>query len=133
MSLVKTFNDHFMEFIDDVLVVFPSNMEIILARTTLLGIKKINPSLLIRYWYDYVNVPYKENIDNGDIDFFIEKDYSQDVKDFEDPGYFLKAIDRFRGPIRDMQQENKEKSFEYIKNLCALSDMYHKEKMSKKR
>ena len=80
MSLVKTFNDHFMEFIDDVLVVFPSNMEIILARTTLLGIKKINPSLLIRYWYDYVNVPYKENIDNGDIDFFIEKDYSQDVK-----------------------------------------------------
>jgi len=131
MSIVKTFNDHFMEFIDDVLVVFPSNMEIILARTTLLGIKKINPSLLIRYWYDYVNIPYKADIDNGDIDFFIEKDYAKDVEDFEDPGYFLKAIDRFRGPIRDMEQENKEKSFQYIQNLCALSDMYHKEKMSK--
>lgn len=131
MSIVKTFNDHFMEFIDDVLVVFPSNMEIILARTTLLGIKKLNPSLLIRYWYDYVNIPYKVDIDNGDIDFFIEKDYAKDVEDFEDPGYFLKAIDRFRGPIRDMKQENKEKSFQYIQNLCALSDMYHKEKMSK--
>lgn len=132
MSIVKTFNEHFMEFIDDILLVFPSNTEIILGRTALLGIKKLNPSLLVRYWYDYVNVPYKDNIEKGDIEFFIEKDYSKDVKDFDDPGYFLKAIDRFRGPIRDMQQENKDKCFQYVKNLCVLSDMYHKEKNAKR-
>ena len=131
MSIVKMFNDHFMEFIDDILIVFPSNAEILLGRTALIGIKKLNPSLLIRYWYDYVNIPYRENIEKGDLDFFIEKDYAKDVQDFEDPGYFLKAIDRFRGPIRDMEQENKDKSFQYIKNLCTLCDMYQKEKIQK--
>ena len=128
MSIVKTFNEHFMEFVNDMLVVFPRNAEIMLGKTALIGIKKINPSLLIRYWYDYVNTPYKDDIQRGDIEFFIDKDYSQDVKDFEDPGYFLKAIDRFREPIRNMQQENKDKALQYVKNLCALSDMYHKEK-----
>tara|TARA_B100001287_G_C22445117_1_gene417788 strand:+ start:141 stop:533 length:393 start_codon:yes stop_codon:yes gene_type:complete len=128
MSVVKPFNTHLMEFVDEISEVFPKDREIKLGRIALKTIKKVNPSLLIRYWYQYIYLPYKEKINEGDIEFFIEKDYSQDVQLFDDPGYFMKAIDKFRGPIREMDNENKEKALKYVQNLCQMSVMYHDSK-----
>ena len=128
MSVVKPFNTHLMEFVDEISEVFPKDREIKLGRIALKAIKKVNPSLLIRYWYQYIYLPYKEKINEGDIEFFIEKDYSQDVQLFDDPGYFMKAIDKFRGPIREMDNENKEKALKYVQNLCQMSVMYHDSK-----
>ena len=128
MSVVKPFNTHLMEFVDEISEVFPNDREIKLGRIALKAIKKVNPSLLIRYWYQYIYLPYKEKINEGDIEFFIEKDYSQDVQLFDDPGYFMKAIDKFRGPIREMDNENKEKALKYVQNLCQMSVMYHDSK-----
>jgi len=128
MSVVKPFNTHLMEFVHEISEVFPKDREIKLGRMALKAIKKVNPSLLIRYWYQYIYLPYKEKINEGDIEFFIEKDYSQDVQLFDDPGYFMKAIDKFRGPIREMDNENKEKALKYVQNLCQMSVMYHDSK-----
>ena len=128
MSVVKPFNTHLMEFVHEISEVFPKDREIKLGRIALKAIKKVNPSLLIRYWYQYIYLPYKEKINEGDIEFFIEKDYSQDVQLFDDPGYFMKAIDKFRGPIREMDNENKEKALKYVQNLCQMSVMYHDSK-----
>ena len=128
MSVVKPFNTHLMEFVNEISTIFPKDTEIKLGRMALKAIKKINPSLLIRYWYQYIYVPYKEKIEEGDIAFFIEKDYAQDMQIFDDPGYFMKAIDKFRGPIREMDDENKEKALKYVQNLCQMSVMYHDSK-----
>ena len=40
----------------------------------------------------------------------------------------MKAIDKFRGPIREMDNENKEKALKYVQNLCQMSVMYHDSK-----
>ena len=131
MSIVKNFNKVLMDFVNEIIVVFPNDKQIKLGKIALIGIKKINPSLLIRYWYDCIFVPYHEEIEKGNIDYFIEKDYSEDVKVFNDPGYFMKAIDKFRQPIREMDDENKNKALRYVQALDQMSNMYKQSKGQK--
>ena len=57
MSVVKPFNTHLMEFVHEISEVFPKDREIKLGRMALKAIKKVNPSLLIRYWYQYIYFP----------------------------------------------------------------------------
>ena len=40
----------------------------------------------------------------------------------------MKAIDKFRQPIRDMDQENKNKALLYVQGLCKMSFMYQQTK-----
>lgn len=128
MSIVKSFNMLLMEFIDEVILVFPNDYSLKTGRLAIKAIKKANPSLLVRYWYEYVCVPYSKEIESGNIDFFIEKDYSEDMKVFSDPGYFVKAIDKFRQPIREMDMENKERALRYVQQLCKMSFLYYENK-----
>ena len=37
MSLLKAFNNHFLEFIEDVIKIFPENLDIMTAKTFLEG------------------------------------------------------------------------------------------------
>tara|TARA_B100000214_G_C23892548_1_gene592520 strand:- start:515 stop:910 length:396 start_codon:yes stop_codon:yes gene_type:complete len=131
MSIVKNFNKVLMQFVDEILVVFPKDRQVKLGKMVLIGIKKVNPSLLIRYWYDCIYVPYYPEIEKGNIDYFIEKDYSEDMKIFKDPKYFMKAIDKFRQPIREMDYENKHKALIYVQTLCKMSFVYKQNKGSK--
>ena len=87
--------------------------------------KKANPTLLIKIWYSYVYMPYAEIIEKGDLDFFITKDYSEDLSYLQNSKNILNAIDTLRGQIKDMSETNRNHSLEYIRNLCKLSNMYN--------
>ena len=131
MSIVKNFNKLLIEFVDEIILLFPKDYALKTGRLALIGIKKANPSLLVRYWYDCIYIPYHDEIEKGNIDYFIEKDYAEDMKIFSDPGYFMKAIDKFRQPIRDMDQENKNKALVYVQELCKMSFFYKQTKMQR--
>ena len=128
MSISKQFNKHLLEFIEDIILVFPRDYEIKAGKVAIIAIKNVNPSLLIRYWYEHIFIPYYDEIKKGNLDYFIEKDYSKDSELFDDPGYFMRAIDKFRGPIREMDQGNKNKAIKYVQNLCELSYIYKESK-----
>ena len=128
MSIVKTFNNHLMDFLDDIVSIFPNDLQLKAGRLAIKSIKSLNATLLIRYWYDCICIPYKLQIDKGDVTFFIEKDYTEDFSTTEDPGYFLRSIDRFREPVKNMNENNKKKSFQYVQNLCELSILYKESK-----
>ena len=68
--------------------------------------------------------PYKDEIEVGNIDFFAEKDYSEDLKKgvVKDSNRVLSMIDNIRGPIKNMGQENKAHSAKYISNLSIKND-----------
>jgi len=74
-TILKTFNSQFFDFMDDLLVVFPDNSEILTARKYFDTIKKANPTAILKAWFTYVYSPYKQVIDEGNISFFFEKDY----------------------------------------------------------
>jgi hypothetical protein len=70
-NLVTVFNDHFAEFVNDIQSVFPHDADIRTAKNALQTIRKANPKLLVKIWVKYVYNPYKEQIDIGNIEFFL--------------------------------------------------------------
>ena len=115
------FNNHFNELIDDLLLIFPDDVDIMSAKNSISLIRKTNPKLLIKIWKNYVVIPYKDQIDAGNYDFFIEKDYTQDLKKTDNSNKIMQAINKFRDPIKSMTKENKEKTMKYIENLSKIS------------
>jgi hypothetical protein len=120
--IVKGFNKHFEEFIEDVQSIFPEDDEVITMKNLIFMLKKTNPRLIMEGWNMYISTPYKEPIDNGDISFFINKDYSADVTMTDSISNF---IERLRGYVRNMSEENQQKSMKYIQNLCNLTKLYY--------
>jgi hypothetical protein len=124
MSLLSAFNNHLVEFMEDVENIFPEDRDIKKAKTAIEMMKKANPRMLILIWKANIAVPYNNYIENGDIEFFLEKDYKQDFQGTDSEKKILDAIDRFRQPIKNMSESNKEKAMKYIQNLTKLSMMY---------
>lgn len=122
-TLIKAFNNHFMEFVEDVARVFPDNRDVMTTKNALIAIRKANPKLIINCWKEYVSIPYEKKIQEGDLSFFIEKDYSNDLKDFDSNSSIMQKIDNLRDQIRNMTHEDQEKSMKYVQNLTKLSVM----------
>jgi hypothetical protein len=122
-NLVSVFNDHFAEFVSDVQSVFPDDPDILTAKNSLLAIRKANPKLLVKIWINYVYTPYKGQIDNGDINFFLSKDYASDLSRNDNSEKIMESIDRLRNPVKNMNPANQAKTMKYIQNLSKLSAM----------
>lgn len=120
-SILSAFNDHFADFVNDIQSVFPQDADILTAKNALLAIRKANPKLLVRVWIKYVVTPYKTQIESGDINFFISKDYTTDLSRNDNSEKIIEAIDRLRNPIKQMTVENQAKTMKYIQNLTKLS------------
>ena len=119
-NILSVFNNHFAEFVNDIREVFPEDVDILTAQNALLTIRKANPKLLVKIWKTYVVIPYKQQIDLGDISFFIDKDYANDLTTTENSEKIMESINRLRGPIREMSVENQQKTMKYIQNLSKL-------------
>jgi hypothetical protein len=125
-NIVTGFNDHFMEFVTDIENVFPDDHDILVAKNSLLAIRKANPKMIIKIWYTFIVSKYKDQIDSGDISFFINKDYSDDLTSSQNSSKIISCINRLKEPIKNMSNENQEKTMKYIQNLTKLSDIYNK-------
>ena len=122
-NLLTVFNDHFSEFVNDIQSVFPDDPDILTAKNALFAIRKANPKLLVKIWIKFVYTPYKNEIDAGNINFFITKDYSDDLAQAKNDNAdkIMESIDRLRKPVKEMSAENQAKTMKYIQNLSKLS------------
>jgi len=123
-TILTAFNDHFMEFVNDIASVFPEDPDILSAKNSFLLIRKANPKMIIKIWHRYVVEKYEAVIDLGDISFFISKDYSDDLTNAENSEKITEAIDRLRNPVKLMTPEDQQKVMKYIQNLKKLSTIY---------
>ena len=73
---IKTFCEYTDKFIQLAEKVLPGNIDVKYAKNGIYALKKINPKLLIEHWFIYIYVPYKDKINNNDIDFLLKGDYS---------------------------------------------------------
>jgi hypothetical protein len=122
-NLVSVFNDHFAEFVSDIQSIFPEDVDILTAKNALIAIRKANPKLIVKIWLKYVVMPYKAQIDSGDINFFISKDYSADLVRNDNADKIMESINRLREPIKQMSADNQAKTMKYIQNLSKLALM----------
>ena len=123
-SILRAFNTLFFDFIEDIITIFPENKDIQVSKEFFLTVKRANPTSLLKAWNTYVYTPYEEIIDAGNIDFFFDKNYENDLNVLSNAKDIMKAIDTIREPVRNMSEVNKSHSMKYIQNLSALSKMY---------
>ena len=124
-QVIETFNKHFTEFIIDIERVFPNDPDIASTRKNISKSMMLMPKSIIRMYHDCFVTPYGTEIDNGDLNFFVEKDYrSGNIIPINNDDVFEK-IDSLREPIKNMSQENKDKIIKYLQNLKQLSDIYN--------
>jgi hypothetical protein len=123
-TTLRAFNKHLLDFLDDIINIYPEKQELINAKTSFDIIKRANPTAIIKAWNDYVYLKYKDVIDNGDIEFFFEKDYSKDLEKLSNADKIMSAINNIRKPISQMNNTNKAHCVKYIQNLSKLSTIY---------
>ena len=120
-SLLKAFNNHLLEFVEDVIRIFPENLDIKTGKTFIEGVKRVNPKKIITYWRDNILKVYETEIIQGDITFFVNKDYRNDIGTEVQS---LKVLEDIRNLVRGTTKENKEKAMKYIQNLTKLCKLY---------
>ena len=130
VSILSIFNNHLIEFVEDVESVFPEDIDIKTAKNALLAIKKTNPKLIPNIWYRNVAGPYRQQIERFDHDFFINKDYTSDCARHGHGQKIMEAIDRLRAPVKNMNPENQEKTMKYVQNLSKLCYEYSDQLLS---
>ena len=118
MSILKAFNNHLGEFIDDVLIVFPHDIQLKSARLFSKQVIKTKPSSIIGMWKSDINNKYKDEIEKGDYNFFINQDYSGTTENYDGP------IKKIQVKIAIMSEENKVKAMKYVQNLTKLCNLY---------
>ena len=94
--LMKAFNKLFFEFLDDIISVYPENVDMLTSKESFMTIKKLNPTSIVKVWFSAVYGKYHAEIDSGDIDFFIDKDYSLDLTKVKNMQNVLEIINNVR-------------------------------------
>ena len=125
-QILSAFNDHFMQFVQDIQLVFPDNSDIATVSLALGKLRKANPRLLIMSFKEHVVSGYRKEIEKGDINFFINNDYQNDLNNIGvgSSNQILEKIDCLRGPVREMNKSDQDKVIKYMQNLLKLSDLY---------
>jgi hypothetical protein len=122
-NILTAFNDHFMDFLNDIQSVFPNDADILAAKNSLIMIRKANPKMIVKIWKTFIADKYRSEIESNDITFFLSKDYSSDVSTAKNSDKIMESIDRLREPIKNMDPDNQSKVMKYIQNLTKLADM----------
>jgi hypothetical protein len=124
-DIYPIFNTQFMEFIDDILTIFPYDESIIKAKNYMGTLIYADATILIEIWIYHVIQKYESHILNGDISFFIEKDYAEETKSLgSSADKVMASINDLRSKIRQMSPSNKNKTIQYMQNLTTISNMY---------
>ena len=123
-TLKEVFCNQLLEFIDDILSVFPNNLDLKTGKTFIVGLTKVSKRKLIGIWKTSVVDIYEEAIMRGDKEYFINKDYSEDLGE-GGTDKMMSVIEDIRGLIRNTSEENKDKAIKYLQNLTKICKLYY--------
>lgn len=122
-NILTAFNDHFIEFLNDIHNVFPTDADILAAKNALTAVRKANPKMIVKIWNTFIVGKYKAEIESGNLGFFINKDYANDVSSAQNSDKIMESINRLREPIKQMSPEDQAKTMKYIQNLTKLAEL----------
>ena len=121
--ILSTFIKQLDECLEDISNTYTEDSRFLKCKLYFNTIKHSNPRILITTWKTMINDKYRDQIDAGDVNYFIEKDYKEDA-----PEHYNSTVDNaihdLRIMIRKMTPENTITSMKYIQNLCKLGDLY---------
>ena len=120
---LDTFNNHILEFINDILVLYPNDTDIISSKRYLGTLTFVNKTYLIKTWYVSSN-KFKDAIQDGNISFFLNRKYDDDINKAYNTDYSNYLIKRVKEIVKELESDNLQKAIKYIQNLTKLSCLY---------
>ena len=124
-EILSAFNNHLIDLVEALLEILPEDPELKTALVSITTLRKMNPRLIIPIWKMYVLDTYENEIEKGNLKFFLEKDYTEDVKNEGNAKEILDKITVIKKTIKELSSENVEKTILYIKNLTKLCKVYY--------
>lgn len=129
--ILKAFNKTFFEFLDDVIRIFPENHHIINSREYFETIRRANPKLLVKIWHSFIWTPYNDKISEGDLTFFFEKDYSDDLRLLPNGDEIIRVINTsLREPLKQMDDVNRGHCLKHFQLVTRLCEKYYEDVVS---
>ena len=127
---VTNFINQLTGFIDDLLIIIPNNEGILSAKKYVSTLSTVNPKLLLTLWYDSVTSKYAKQIKDGDLDFALNKDYTEDVvqktaNDSESSGSILVLIENLKQVTKSLDDDQKKTIVKYLQNITQLTQLYN--------
>ena len=123
-TLKELFCNQLIEFMDDILTIFPNNLDLKTGKTFIVGLTKVSKKKLIGIWKTSIVDIYEEAIMNGDKEYFINKDYSYDLGE-GGTDKMMNVVEDVRVLIRNTSEENKDKAIKYLQNLTKICKLYY--------
>lgn len=125
--VLEAFNNTFADFLVNLLTVFPENTYMKKSKTNLKIITGVAPRAVIGVWEKHINNKYYDNILKGEIEYFLEKDFQEDLQVLgsDKSSEILDFIDKIRAPVKNLDNENMETCLHYLQNLSKLSYAYN--------
>lgn len=124
-DILSGFNNHLNELLESLIEVLPDNTELKTAYTSITTLRKANPRLIIPIWKTYVLDKYETNIMAGNLEYFLNKDYTEDVKDTGNAVTVLEKINVVKKTIKTLDKDNLDKTVLYLQNLTKLCKVYY--------
>jgi uncharacterized protein (DUF608 family) len=120
---------------EDIIRLFPEKKGLKTTKQVFEASRRMNPKIIMEMLNIYLLKPYEEEILSDNFEFFINKDYAQDIAVIPrgdaikttDAG-ILKGIDSIRQPLNELPDEDKLKMLQYYKNLIQLTTLYETSK-----
>jgi hypothetical protein len=124
LTILSAFNNQLLFLFNFVKQLFPDDNDINTAILILQKMKKTNPRLLILSWKECFVKPYRTEIEKGDINFLITKDYNYDLQDYDTTGIIREKIETLREPVKNMNPQNQSTVIQITQKLTQISDLY---------
>ena len=124
LTILSAFNNQLLLLFDFVKKLFPIDNDIDTAILILKQMKKTNPRLLLITWKECFVNPYRNEIESGDINFLITKDYDYDLQNYDTTGIIREKINALRVPVKNMDKQNQLIVIQIAQKLTQISDLY---------
>lgn len=122
--ILKGFNNQLEEFIESLLQILDNNIDLLTFKKLINQARKTNPKIVIQIWHKNVSLKYEDQIKSGDVDFFLSKDYKNDINKLENKGELVSTIENFKLLLKDIGESNQKTAMKFIQNLLTLSQLY---------
>jgi hypothetical protein len=124
-EILTIFNNQFKDLVEDIALVFPENKDLHKVKSTIGQVMMITPKMIYKGFKKHVVDIYRLEILAGDIKFFVDKDYKNDITKLGGTNnIILDKIDSLRDPVRNMNMEDQAKVIKYMQNMLKLCDLY---------
>lgn len=113
--LMNAVFDQFSSFVNELIEMYPEDVDFSMFANSLKILKSTNPSLLIKYVYENTS-QFEEQILNKDEKFFVNYSFSEYSDNID-----LNIFSKLKQYVENMPPQSKDNVWKYIQNIYRLS------------